>query len=155
MAVESTLRRRKLGLFVVHVRRFAPDSLPAVTLATPESEAEHQLEAMADAPWLAPSLAELTRSVIESRIRPLRLLLNAAHPLIDTLRSSAGQGSDLEDVYVGIALGALLQSRKLLTDRNAPVLHRHLTDLSVLRTRRGPPLGRAPRNQAAWRQVYR
>jgi hypothetical protein len=27
--------------------------------------------------------------------------------------------------------------------------------LSVLRTRRGPPLGRAPRNQAAWRQVYR
>ena len=27
--------------------------------------------------------------------------------------------------------------------------------LSVLRTRRGPPLGRAPRNQAAWRQAYR
>jgi uncharacterized membrane protein len=27
--------------------------------------------------------------------------------------------------------------------------------VSVLRTRRGPPLGRAPRNQAACRQVYR
>jgi HSP90 family molecular chaperone len=127
MAVETTLRRHRLGAFLVNVRRYAPATLPAIALATPQTEADHQLEALAEAPWIAPGLAELTRRVVRDRIRPLQLLLNANHPLVQQLRNLGGAAAGLESVYLGLALTALLQSRKLLTERNVPVLHQHLT----------------------------
>ena len=40
-----------------------------------------------------------------------------------------GAAAGLESVYLSLALTALLQSRKLLTERNVPVLHQHLTVL--------------------------
>jgi molecular chaperone HtpG len=129
MAVEATLRRQTLGAFLVSVRRYTPETLPAIALATPQTEADHQLEALAEAPWIAPEMAELTRRVVRDRIRPLQLLLNANHPLVRQLRNLGSAAVGLESVHLGLALTALLQSRKLLTDRNVPVLHQHLTVL--------------------------
>jgi molecular chaperone HtpG len=127
LAVEAALRGHGLGTFVVHARRFEPAALPAVVLATPQTEADHQLEAIADAPWVAPSLAELTRRVVLGRIRPLRLLVNVAHPLVRELARLDRERRGAQSVYLGLALGALLHSRKLLTDRNVGILHEHLT----------------------------
>jgi len=129
MTVESALRRQGLGTYVVHVRRFAPASTPAIVLATPETEADYQLEALAEVPWLAPEMADLTRRVARERIRPVRLLLNAEHPLVQELRGAADHGEAPETVCAGLALTALLHSRKLLTDRTVPILERHLIAL--------------------------
>jgi molecular chaperone HtpG len=128
-SMEATLRRRELGSFRVRVRRFAPESVPALVLATPESEAEHQLEALAEAPWLSEELAQLTREVARSRIRPLRLMLNAAHPLIRSLRELDSGAPGVASIHLGLALSALLYSRKLLSERNVPLLQESLVKL--------------------------
>lgn len=129
IAVERALRGAGLGAYLVSARRFALAELPALVLASPQTEAEEQLEAYADAPWVAPQIAALTKQVVRDRIRPLRLVLNARHALVWSLAAQLERGVLSEAACLGVALSALLHARKLITDKNAPIFHARLVAL--------------------------
>ena len=144
LSTERVLRGGGLGAVVVKAARFDPANGPAMVLATPRSEADHQLEALSDAAWITPELGELTRRVARERVRPVRLILNVAHPVVRGLAAAIEQGEETESRLVCLALAAFLHSRKLLTDRNADVFCDHLVRLVSGSTRAVAPQALLP-----------
>ncbi len=128
--VESALARVGLEHVTVQVRRFEPDTLPAVVLLSPESEAALQLQELVRQPWFVESLANLTFEVLEQRQqRPVRLRLNERAALIKALL--AHETPVKGEVLVGLFLSAALNATDLLTQRTAALLQRELISLLV------------------------
>jgi hypothetical protein len=128
--IEAALRSDGLDNVAVHVCRFAPASLPAIVLLSPDSEAELTLEDLVRQPWFAESLGDVTREVLSQRERrPLHLRLNEENDLVRRLLDAGPSLDGSEDVYWGLFLSAALNAQDLLTETTTTTLHRQLLRL--------------------------
>ncbi len=145
---QVALRLAGIGNVSVHVRSFAPPTLPAVILDRPESQSELALSRLLRQPWFMESLEEITKEAIRQRNqRPLILFLNHQHPLVQRASELDTGNEDVRCVMVGLFLSAVLLSPNLLTDDKAEIAHGHLIGLLDRLTR--DPFGTDPAQAAS------
>ena len=114
--IAAALRRAARMDIHVAIRRFEPHWLSSVVLVSAGAAAEARMANLLDQPWLADSLQEITREVIDRRHGvPLRLVLNEFHPLLRRVLDERANRDGLDDVYCGLFLSACLRSRNALT----------------------------------------
>ncbi|MBL8250057.1 MAG: ATP-binding protein [Candidatus Competibacter sp.] len=113
------------------VRRFQPADLSAVLLSGQRISAFDDLEKALEKPFLLEGLAELAGEVRDRlRRQPLDLLLNAAHPLIQTLRDLAEPDAPrYRPILAGLYYGASLNAQHRLTPAVARRFHADLQAL--------------------------
>lgn len=122
----SALADAGLDHVQVELRRYPPESLPAVVLLSPESEADLRLRSIVQQPWFVESLGDVTREFLRQREqRPVRLRLNERHPLIRTLLADPGR-PHVPRLCVGLYLSAALNANDLLVGETVGVLHAEL-----------------------------
>jgi molecular chaperone HtpG len=121
--ISAILRRAARTPVRVAIRRFEPLGLASVVIVSADSAAEARMSGLLDQGWLADSLEEITREVLDRRLAvPPLLVLNEFHPLLRRILDERNSREGLDDVYCGLFLSACLRSRNALTDRIADSL---------------------------------
>jgi molecular chaperone HtpG len=119
--VEHQLRRQGVGDVLVKTRRFAPTELPAVVIASPESEAEARISEFLTSSASMELLAGIAEEALERvRRRPVSLLLNADNPIVRRIAALLGTKSDPPaEVMTGLYHSAVLDSVGLLNRQSS------------------------------------
>ncbi len=127
---ERTLAEIGLEGVTVQVRNFPPESLPAVILLTPQSEAELRLEALAQQAWFLDSLGSITRDALQQRgRRPLRLRLNERSSLVRSIVAAPPSPETLRSVLAGLHLSAAINAKDVINETTVEIHHRELVRL--------------------------